>query len=106
MDLKAAMETTFSKIEHFCQQNRLKLNSGKSHFLVIASSQKKIHHETHFSLRLGTSEVISSSEERVLGIQVGNTLSNWKFQIDNSKRSVIQKCAMKMAGLRLVGKYL
>ena len=52
------------------------------------------------------SEVVSSIEERVLGIQIGSTLSSWKFQVDYSSRSVIQKCAKKLSGLKLIGNYL
>ena len=87
-------------------KNRLKLNYNISHFMVITSSQRRTHHETEFCLNLGLSEVTSSSEERVLGIQIGNSLASWKVQIDFSSRGVIPKCSKKLAGLKLVGKYL
>ena len=37
VELKEAMIFNFSKIEDFCVKNRLKLNSSKSHFMVIAT---------------------------------------------------------------------
>ena len=89
-ELKEAMVWTFLRIQTFCRQNRLKLNSGKSHFLVIISSQKRTYHDVNFDLDLGSATVRSSEEERVLGLQVGNSLGSWKYQIDHSSRSVIK----------------
>ena len=98
-ELKAAMTEMHLKLQKFCSDNLLKLNSGKTHFLVIVSSQRRAHHDTDFSLKLGDVEVEGSCEERVLGIQVGRDLCSWKYQIDHISRSIVQKCVKKMAGL-------
>ena len=95
----------FEKTDKFCRYNCLKLNSGKTHFLVIISCQKRTYHDTNFSLQFGDSVVEASKEERILGVQVGDSLCSWKPQVNFSSR-IVQKCSKKLAGLYKIGNFL
>ena len=104
--LKEEIKRNFERIKQYTDSNLLKLNSEKSHFLIVTSAQKKRHQNVRGSVLFGADEVEPSSVERCLGVQVGETICSWNHQIDQGKESVIAKAGRKLHGLMKLTKFL
>ena len=86
-------------------QNRLILNSDKTHLLVMTSARRHtIHHNFGISLNTGTEIIQPQSEERLLGATVSNSLS-WNRHIRDSKSSLLSCLNSRINGLAKVCQY-
>ena len=97
--LKAAMKRAGERLRMYCDSNKLKLNAGKTHFLILISLQKHGAGGSIKSISIDGKVVEESNVDLVLGIQVSNVLCNWRKQVED----VLQKCAKKINALKLGG---
>ena len=104
--LKSKITENFQKVKEYTDSNKLKINSSKSHFMIITTGQKRSHNDLDGSIRFGEDWVNPSSYERCLGVQVSETLCNWKFQIHEGTEAVIVKAGRKLHALRKLTPYL
>ena len=79
----------FQKISKYMTNNKLFLNSDKTHLLVMSSAKAHSFHKD-FGIELDTgSEIIEPSpNERLLGASVTNNFL-WKYHLRDAKKSVI-----------------
>ena len=81
-ELSKSLRKSYTDFKEYCDLNRLKPNSSKTHFLQIQSSQRKGAHGIIPELNFDGTTVKASSNERVLGIQVSGRLGSWREQED------------------------
>ena len=98
--LKQAIEKTYNKLKAYCDINRLKLNSDKTHFLLIKSNQRRRGGEDQ-TVKLDTDWVKESQQEQVLGLKVNRSELDWSSHLDK----VLRDCAKKFSALKLGGKF-
>ena len=75
-------------INRWCQLNKMVLNTSKTKTMYICSSSKHRSFTGQFpSICLNDTELIASSEEKLLGVSIVNTL-NWDTHVNN----ILKKC--------------
>ena len=74
----------------------MKLNADKCHLLVLGQSS-----DDPVTVRIGNSEVVNSSEEKLLGVQIDNKLS-----FDNHVSKLCQKASNKLYALARISPYM
>ena len=99
-ELVIAMAESCRRLKDFCDSNKLKLNAGKTHYLILTSPQRHGSGLNISEVMLGGENVEGSKEERVLGVIVSNTLAGWRGHTDR----VLKKCGEKLNALKLGGK--
>ena len=103
--LKGKIEAAFFKIKQYMDNNKLFLNSDKTHLLIMCSSKMHSNHQD-FNITLNTgSEIIKpSKEERLLGANVTNDFL-WKSHLRDHKKSVITTLKTKNNALSIICHY-
>lgn len=103
--LKIQIETAFSKIKQYMDNNKLFLNSDKTHLLIMCSSKKPSNHKDfNITLNTGTEIIEPSQEERLLGANVTNDFL-WKSHLRDHKKSVISTLKKKNNALSIICHY-
>ena len=89
--------------EHDCSvalewfsNNFMKLNADKCHLLVLEQRS-----DDPVTVRIGNSEVVNSSEEKLLGFQIDNKLS-----FDNHVSKLCEKASNRLYALALISSYM
>ena len=83
----------------------LKLNSDKTHFLMIISPQKRQAQQHPVEMMFGDEMIGESSSERCLGVQISNSLCGWGQQIGQGSKCIISKCGKIMNDLKKTSEY-
>ena len=91
------------RLEHDCSvalkwfsDNFMKLNADKCHLLVLGQRS-----DDPVTVRIGNSEVVNSSEEKLLGVQIDNKLS-----FGNHVSKLCQKASNKLYALARISPYM
>ena len=91
------------RLEHDCSvalkwfsDNFMKLNVDKSHLLVLAQSSND-----PVTVRIRNSEVVNSSEEKLLGVQIHN-----KLFFENHVSKLCQKASNKLYAFARISPYM
>ena len=87
--------SSYNKLKNFCDNNILKLNPEKTHYLQLTSSQRYGANPGITSINLDGEIVRESIKERVLGVIVSRTLGGWASQVEK----VLQGCAGKLSAV-------
>ena len=83
------IENDFKKISNYNTDNKLFLNSNKTHLLIMTSAQAHKSHEDYgIKLNTGSEIILPSQQERLLGANVTNDFL-WKDHLRDNKKSVI-----------------
>ena len=95
VNLQNMMEEYFNKISQYMDNNKLFLNSDKTHLMILTSSKSHSSHND-YGIKLNTgSEIIEPSpEERLLGANLTNNFL-WKNHLRDHKKSVINTLKSK-----------
>ena len=103
--LKTKIETSFHKISDYMTDNKLFLNSDKTHLLIMSSARSHTLHD-NFDITLNTgSEIIKpTGEERLLGANVTNDFL-WKNHLRDGKKSLISTLKSKNNALSVICHY-
>ena len=88
--LKCAIETTYTKLQSYCNSNRLKLNSDKTHFMLVKSNQRRRGGEDQ-TVKLDSDLITESTQERVLGIIISRAVLDCNPHLDK----LLKECAKK-----------
>jgi hypothetical protein len=95
------MECVFGEVVEYMGNNRLQLNSDKTHLLVIASSKgHSMNGDYGIKLNTGNEVIDATSTEKLLGGHIKDDLS-WTFHISE----LIKTLAKKITALQLVAKW-
>ena len=91
------------RLEHDCSvafewfaDNFMKLNADECHLLVLGQSTNE-----PVTVRIGNSEVVNSSQEKLLGVRTDNKLS-----FDNHVSKLCQKASNKLYALARISPYM
>ena len=88
-NLQNKIEEAFKKIAQYMNNNKLFLNSDKTHLLILTSSKAHSNHGDYgIKLNTGSEIVKPSEEERLLGANLKNDLL-WNNHLRDHKKSVI-----------------
>ena len=79
--------------------NFMKLNADKCHLLVLG--QRCDDPVTVVTVRIGSGDVVNSSEEKLLGVQIDSKLS-----FDNHVSKLCQKASNKLYALARISPYM
>ena len=74
----------------------MKLNADKCHLLALGQSS-----DDPVTVRIGNSEVVNSSEEKLLGVQIDN-----KLFFGNHVSKLFQKASNKLYALARISPYM
>ena len=92
-------------ISDYMSQNRLVLNSEKTHLLVMTSARNHKRHENYgITLDTGTEIIEPGSEEKLLGGHVTNDLK-WNSHVRDNKRSLINILTSRVNALKKISMY-
>ena len=103
--LQRKLEIDFTKIKNYMDNNKLFLNSDKTHLLILDSAKAhRLHGDYGINLNTG-SEIIEPSEvERLLGANVTNDFL-WNNHLRDNSKSVISTLKTKNNALCLISHY-
>ena len=100
-ELLHGIEETYYKLKQYCNFNSLKLNSDKTHFMIIKSNQRRRGGDNQ-TVDLDGDLVEESRHERVLGLIFSITVVDWGVHLENLMRD----CSEKLSALTWGGSSL
>ena len=84
--LQNRMEEDFRKISQYMDNNKLFLNSDKTHLMIVTSSKAhSSHNDYEIKLNTGSEIIEPSPEERLLGANLTNNFL-WKSHLRDHKK--------------------
>ena len=89
----------YGGLKKYCQINKLKLNTDKTHIFFVKSNQRR-RGGIGQVVQLDKDTVEESRTERVLGILVSRAVTDWAPHVSK----LLADCAKKLAALKLGGK--
>ena len=98
-DLLCSIVEKYKKIKHYCNANRLKINSDKTHILFPKSNQRRRGY-CDLTVVLDGNLITESRTERVLGLEMDRNALTWRSQVEK----IQEDCAKKLITLKRAGK--
>ena len=87
-DIKAKLQLALDRLKKWCKSNGMVINTTKTKVMLITTKQRKSHLENNlFSLTYENDDISSTSNEKILGVHVDDTL-DWTFHIDNISKKI------------------
>ena len=105
VSVRAKTSEAYEVLQDWFLRNRLKLNSQKTHFMYIMTSQRAAGKMLDEPVKFGNDYVVPSMSERVLGVTLGTNLS-LDAHLFSAKNSIFQQVSSKMRALWLLKKHL
>ena len=94
----------FEIMVDYLTANKLKVNSEKTHLIVMCTDQRRRRHSTETTIRTGSVSIYASNSERLLGAYIHQNMK-WAEHIQNSKFSVIQSLNVRLGALKTFAKF-
>ena len=89
--LTQKIKSKYQEISKYMSNNRLILNTDKTHLLIMTSSyQHKRHQDFNITLDTGNEIIKPDQTELLLGGHISNDFT-WKEHIRDNKKSIIKK---------------
>ena len=99
------MTEKYKNIATYMSQNKLVLNSDKTHLLIMASSQKhRKHNNFGISLDTGTEIIEPKSGEKLLGAKISNDF-RWNLHIRDDEFSMFRSLTSKINALSKISAF-
>ena len=99
VELENTIAEKYKSVADYMANNRLKLNSDKTHLLIMTSS---IHHKKHqnFGIKLdtGQEEIEPSAHEKLLGAHISNDFK-WNNHLRDNEKSLFKFLTSRINGL-------
>ena len=104
-EVKDKMHESYENLSNYMSENKLVLNSDKTHVLVMASSKKHKKYK-NFGIFLDTgAEIIEPVEnEKLLGCHVSNDF-RWNNHIRDNEKSMLKILTSKINALKKISYY-
>ena len=103
--LTMAINEKYKSVSNFMNQNKLVLNSDKTHLLVMASSQKhRKHGDFGITLNTGAEIVEPISHEKLLGANISNNFL-WNLHIRDDDKSMFRSLTSKINALFKISQF-
>ena len=105
-ELQLKINTQYANLSDYMANNKLVLNSEKTHVLVMTSMAKhKKFGDFGVKLNTGTEMILPIQSEKLLGCIVSNDMK-WNLHINDADRSMIQQLKPRINALRLMSPLL
>ena len=102
MQLSRKLSDKYSVMADYLAANKLKVNDGKTHLLVMTSRQKRKYVNTSsMSITTPTATVTPSSVERLLGAYIHQDM-RWKEHIMTNEDSLIKSLNKRQAAIKKI----
>ena len=99
LELTRVMTEKYTNIATYMSQNKLVLNSDKTHLIIMASSQKhRKHNNFGIILDTGTEIIEPISGEKLLGAKISNDF-RWNLHIRDDEFSMFRSLTSKINAL-------
>ena len=103
-ELSEKMSSKFQRMSHYLTQNRLCINTDKTHIMVMCTEQQRRHIDTEAVILNTGAEVISPTPvEFLLGVQVHQDLG-FGANLFSGRSSVISSLNMRIGALKRISK--
>ena len=102
MVVKAAITTKYKQISDYMAQNKLVLNSDKTHLIVMATQhQHRVYGDFGITLDTGTQEIVPTFCEKILGGYISNNYK-WNEHIMGNEKSIFRTLISRINALRKI----
>ena len=103
-ELSGKMSSKFQRMSQYLTENRLCINTEKTHIMVMCTKQHRRHIDTKaVSLHTGSKVIFPTPVESLLGVQVDQDLV-FGTNLFNGRSSVISSLNIRIGALKRVGK--
>ena len=102
-ELSNKLSTKFQVMKSYLTENRLCINSDKTHLLVLCTEQKRRYIETEITLNTGTEIIFPTPVEKLVGFTVHQNLGFGEYLV-HGKNSVVSTLSKRVGALKLVSK--
>ena len=93
----------FQNMADYLTANKLKVNSDKTHLLLMTTEQKRRHHPTTVKMVTGTETIETTEVERLLGAYIHQDMK-WTEYIRNNDNSLLHCLNKRLGALKKVSK--
>ena len=102
--LSDKLSRKFEVMADFLTANKLKVNSDKTHLVVMCTEQRQRNIETNATITT-INEVIEASEtERLLGVYIHQNMK-WTEFIQNNENSLLHGLSQRLGALKRISRY-
>ena len=103
-ELSAKMSSKFLKMSQYLTENRLCINTDKTHIMVLCTEQRRRHIDTEaVSLNTGTEVITPTQVEFLLGVQVHQDLG-FNTNIFNGRSSIVSSLNVRIGALKRISR--
>ena len=102
-ELKVSMETQYNATASFLTSSRLQVNDGKTHTMLLTTSQNRRLNNLNLTVTVGAVQKQSSTVERLLGLQLHENLKFREYIQDNDK-SLLKSLNTRLNALKQIKK--
>ena len=95
------LETKYELISDYMSSNKLKLNSDKTHLMVMMTDQLRRRHQIDIKLNTKQEYIEPTENEKMLGGIISQNLK-WTDHIQNDKKSLIKNLTTRLNGLKKI----
>jgi hypothetical protein len=100
-ELKVSMETQYNATASFLTSSRLQVNDGKTHTMLLTTSQNRRLNNLNLTVTIGAVQKQSSTVERLLGLQLHENLKFREYIQDNDK-SLLKSLNTRLNALKQI----
>ena len=101
--LSEKISVKFQNMANYLTANKLKVNSDKTHLLLMMTEQKRRHHPTTVKIETGTETIETTEVERLLGAYIHQNMK-WTEYIRNNDNSLLHCLNKRLGALRKIAK--
>ena len=102
-NLSTKLSHKFELMAGYLTANKLKVNSDKTHLIVMCTDQRRRHHATDASIITGTEVIEVSTTERLLGAYIHQGMK-WTEYIRDNGNSLLHDLSTRLGGLKKISK--
>ena len=99
--LRVGIIENYERLQAYCDRNRLRMNSLKTHFMCIMTKGGRKSRGYVKSITMGEKEIDESCQERILGTEVSNVSLHW----ENHVSKILKEYGRRLNALKRGGKY-
>ena len=101
--LTTKLSHKFDLMADYLTANKLKVNSDKTHLIVMCTDQRRRHHATDASIVTGNEVIEATASERLLGAYIHQGMK-WTEYIRDNKNSLLHGLSTRLGGLKKISK--
>ena len=103
-ELSDKLSSKFEVMADFLTANKLKVNSDKTHLVVMCTDQRRRNFETNVRITTNNEVIEASETERLLGVYIHQSMK-WTEFILNNENSLLHSLNQRLGALKRVSRY-